>query len=70
MTIKDDNVIGGEEMFNPIVDYSEEVPYMNNDGDIVQDSIKEIKKLTERLQDDFLSKDNVVNVDFSRSVSR
>lgn len=51
-------------IFEAKIDYSEEVPYMNNDGDIIQDSIKEVKKLTENIQGDFLSKNNVVEVNF------
>ena len=54
-------------IFSKQIDYTEEVPYMNNDGDILQDSIKEIKKLTENIQGDFLSKNNVVEVDFGKS---
>ena len=51
-------------IFEAKIDYGEEVPYMNNDGDIIQDSIKEVKKLTENIQGDFLSKNNIVEVNF------
>ena len=57
----------GKNIFTKFIDYSEEVPYMNNDGDILQDHIKEVKKLTEDLQSDFLSKNNVVTVDFTKN---
>ena len=47
----------------------EEVPYLNNDGDIIQDIVKEIEKQTEDLQNEFISQDNsnVVNIDFSKN---
>ena len=47
----------------------EEVPYLNNDGDIIQDIVKEIEKQTEDLQNEFISQDNsnVVSIDFSKN---
>ena len=49
---------------------NEEVPYMNNDGDLLQDSVKEVKKLTEDIQKSIISKDNVVKVDFSKNANK
>ena len=49
---------------------NEEVPYMNNDGDLLQDSIKEIKLLTEDIQKSIMSRDNVVKVDFSKNANK
>ena len=54
-------------IFENNIDYTDEVPYMNNDGDIIQDHIKEVKKLTETLQGDFLSKNNIVQIDFTKN---
>lgn len=50
-------------------DNFEEVPYLNNDGDIIQDIVKEIEKQTEDLQNEFISQDNsnVVSIDFSKN---
>ncbi|MBO4956368.1 MAG: hypothetical protein J6C50_00835 [Rickettsiales bacterium] len=47
----------------------EEVPYLNSDGDIIQDIVKEIEKQTEDLQNEFISQDNsnVVSIDFSKN---
>lgn len=47
----------------------EEVPYLNNDGDFIQDIVKEIEKQTEDLQNEFISQDNsnVVSIDFSKN---
>lgn len=50
-------------------DNFEEVPYLNNDGDFIQDIVKEIEKQTEDLQNEFISQDNsnVVSIDFSKN---
>ena len=59
-----------DDFFSKNREDNEEVPYMNNDGDILQDSVKEIKKLTEDIQKNIISKDNVVKVDFSKDASK
>lgn len=59
-----------DDFFSKNTEDNEEVPYMNNDGDILQDSVKEIKKLTEDIQKDIISKNNVVEVDFSKNASK
>ena len=54
--------------FNNSIDDNEEVPYFNNDGDIMQDSIKEIEEVVKSLQSDFVSQDNnnVVTINFKK----
>jgi hypothetical protein len=44
----------------------EEVPYLNNDGDIVQDMLKKIEKNTETIQDMFISnsENKVIDINF------
>ena len=50
-------------------DNFEEVPYLNNDGDFIQDIVKEIEKQTEELQNEFISQDNsnIVSIDFRKN---
>ncbi len=46
----------------------EEVPYLNNNSDDIQDIIKEIEKNTEDIQNDFITEDNenIINISFDR----
>ncbi len=46
----------------------EEVPYLNNSSDGIQDIIKEIEKNTEDIQNNFIAKDNgnIINISFDR----
>ncbi len=59
-----------DDFFSKNREDNEEVPYMNNDGDLLQDSVKEVKKLTENIQKSIVSKDNVVKVDFSKNAGK
>lgn len=59
-----------DDFFSKNREDNEEVPYMNNDGDLLQDSVKEVKKLTENIQKSIISKDNVVKVDFSKNADK
>lgn len=58
-----------EEIDFELADNLEEVPYNNNDGDLIQDSLKEIEKQTKNLQNEFISQNNnnVVNIDFKKN---
>lgn len=59
-----------DDFFSKNREDNEEVPYMNNDGDILQDSMKEVKKLTEDIQKNIISKNNVVKIDFSKNANK
>ena len=59
-----------DDFFSKNREDNEEVPYMNNDGDLLQDSVKEDKKLTENIQKSIISKDNVFKVDFSKNADK
>ena len=50
-------------------DNIEEVPYQNNDGDIIQDSLKEIEKQTKNLQNEFFSfeDNNIISIEFGKN---
>ena len=59
-----------DDFFSKNREDNEEVPYMNNDGDLLQDSVKEIKNLTEDIQKNIISKNNVVKIDFSKNANK
>lgn len=59
-----------DDFFSKNREDNEEVPYTNNDGDLLQDSVKEIKNLTEDIQKNIISKNNVVKIDFSKNANK
>lgn len=66
--MKEDNVIEVEKSSFTIENNFEEVPYLNNNSDDIQDIIKEIEKNTEYIQNNFVSSDNgnIVEMNFNK----
>lgn len=66
--MKEDNIIEvGKSLFT-IENNFEEVPYLNNNSDDIQDIIKEIEKNTEYIQNNFISSGggNIVEMNFNK----
>jgi hypothetical protein len=67
-----DNVVS-HPFFSLPTSNTEEVPYLNNDSDLVQDVLSEAEKNTIELQMKFMAKNsiddsNLLNVDFCRKL--
>ncbi len=64
---ENNNIIEMESNSFIIENNYEEVPYLNNNSDDIQDIIKEIEKNTEDIQNNLINKnnENIINISFN-----